>query len=224
MPRRSRMESGRDCDTELRHVHERSIVVPFHRRLGPHGNHTVDAYCAECDVLHDERASYECRFHFFGQLVQRRDIGSGIHRRGQPAQRLGLRALVHVRARGRERRGGRTALVHGVGHIRAGFAFDSDGYLRNDRGGVRRSDGSCPDQHQGGNRNHRLPELFDRDVQFHLHRRKLRRRVRNHCPHTNRPRTTRLRILKSDAASRRPRPGRLKCSVATQRSRLSCLS
>ncbi len=189
--------SGRNRDAEFRHLHQRSIVVHLHRRFGPHGKHTVDAHCAECDVLHDGRASDQCRLRLFRQLVQRydRSVRDSSSRSTRTTASIFVPWYTYAPAGAGAGAAGQRWYTASAPGICAGFPFDPAGDLRNHPGRVRHTDGACPDQRGGGYRNARLPKLFDCDIQLQLHRRKQQRPVRNHSVDPNRSGASRLRVL-----------------------------
>ena len=151
---------------------------------GSNGEHTVDAPDAERDVLDHQRASDECGFRLFRELVRFRDIGPGNHCRGQSEFSGAILCLVYVCAEWHRRGAGRTTLVHGatnIHHPGAGLAYDPRATLRDHRRQVRHADEPGPQYRDGGERNGHVPELFERDVDLQLHRWQQQRQVRNDC-------------------------------------------
>ena len=170
---------GRDRDAALRLLRQRQPVVQLHRWLGPVRRDSAVAPDGEHDLLDDRGAADQCRLRPFRQPVRPRDLGPGLHGRGQPGLQHAVPGLVHLCAEWRGRRGGRTALVHRARRLCGRRALDRAAALRNDRG-VFDAPPPAPPPRAGGKRNADLPGLHRRDDGLHLHRRQQQRGARDH--------------------------------------------
>ena len=106
--------------------------------------------------------------------------GQGMIAEVAPNSERVLLVVVYVCAERRQRRGRWTTMVYGARGLYAGVADDTGADLRDHRREVRHIDASWPGNGAGGYRHDDLPELFGRDVQLQLHRRKQHWFIWNH--------------------------------------------